>query len=131
MNLYEFYRKNGSDYNAVLHRFCDDEALVLRFVSAFPKDPIFQSLSEAVSTGNYLEMDAQAHTLKGMSGNLGFDQLYSASADMVFNIRQQNYDAALKSYEKVRQTYLNIIEDIEILNQEHDCEQRRRSESPH
>lgn len=115
MNLKELYEEIQSDYKIVLARFCNEESLLSRFVLSFPKDPTYQSLTEAVRAHDNSGIEMQAHTLKGVAGNLGFNKLQDACADVVSCVRQNNLDSIPANYEKLEQEYKLIIDKISMM----------------
>ena len=68
----------GGDYQDVLRRF-RSEALLEKFSVKFLEDTTYQTLRSALEAENAQEAFRAAHTLKGISQNLGFTQLYQAS----------------------------------------------------
>lgn len=112
MELEEFYKKNGSDFTAVLRRFCGDGKIVGVFVKSFPKDPSYQRLSEAVAARDYPAVEQQAHALKGVAANLGLDRLQAACGELVLAVRQDRNEAIFELFQKVEALYQAIIEDI-------------------
>lgn len=115
MNLQELYNKIDSDYTIVLARFCNEESLLNRFVRSFPADPTYQSLADAVMSNNNAGIEIQAHTLKGVAGNLGFNKLQDACSEVVSCIRQNKLDSLPDNYEKVKQEYELIISKISMM----------------
>lgn len=65
--------ENGADVEGTLHRFMGNEALFLRFLLKFKDDMNYAKLVESLDQGNYEEAFKYAHTLKGVSANLGLD----------------------------------------------------------
>lgn len=115
MNLQELYEKIESDYNTVLARFCNEESLLNRFVQSFPTDPTYQNLTNAVISHDNAGIEMQAHTLKGVAGNLGFNRLQDACSDVVSCIRKNMLDTLPDNYEKLKQEYELIINKINMM----------------
>lgn len=65
--------ENGADVEGTLHRFMGNEALFLKFLLKFRDDQNYAGLTECLDQGNYEEAFKYAHTLKGVSANLGLD----------------------------------------------------------
>ncbi|WP_040196114.1 Hpt domain-containing protein [Candidatus Soleaferrea massiliensis] len=112
MKLEELYERIESDYEAVLNRFGNDEGMLEKFVLYFAGDPAFQNLSEAVQTFSFAEIEGYAHTLKGVSGNLGFDRLQAACSELVLYIRQSRYEEIRQGFETVKQEYDAVMDGI-------------------
>ena len=65
--------ENGADVEGTLHRFMGNEALYSKFLLKFGDDTNYAKLVESLDQGNYEEAFKYAHTLKGVSANLGLD----------------------------------------------------------
>lgn len=66
---------NGADVEGALHRFMGNEALYLKFLIKFRSDANYAGLTESLDQANYEEAFKYAHTLKGVSANLGLDPI--------------------------------------------------------
>lgn len=67
--------ENGADVEGTLHRFMGNEALFLKFLLKFKDDMNYRGLLESLDQENYGEAFKYAHTLKGVSANLGLDPI--------------------------------------------------------
>lgn len=81
MNIQQCYQALGGSYEEVLGRL-RSEALIRKFVLKFPADPSYEALHRALDAGDGEEAFRAAHTLKGISQNLGFERLYEASSSL-------------------------------------------------
>ena len=70
----------GVDLDKTMERFMNNEALYLKFLKRFPEDP------------NYEEAFRDAHTLKGVAGNLGLDPFYTVVSALTEELRSRKYD---------------------------------------
>ena len=86
VNIREFYQKIGSDYKDVEKRL-GSEQLIVRIVSKFVADPTYAALQEAFAKEDLQGAFRAAHTLKGVSSNLGFDRLWQTSSDLTEYLR--------------------------------------------
>ena len=77
----------GVDYNTALERFMGKDDLYERFLVKFLDDENFSKLGENIKAGNIGEAFKCAHTLKGLSGNLGFDNLLEEDVRIVEILR--------------------------------------------
>lgn len=115
MNIQEFYKEIGSDYEEVVKRF-GAEALVARFVIKFTGDPTFGKLEAAFAAGDQAGAFRAAHTLKGVSGNLGFGRLWQASSDLTEYLRPGNATEGAKGlFEAVREEYTAVLRALKAL----------------
>ena len=74
MTIQECYQKLGGDFTQVQKRL-PSVSLVKRFITKFLEDGSFSDLCQAVREARREEAFRAAHTLKGVSANLGFDRL--------------------------------------------------------
>lgn len=83
------------------------EARIKKFVLRFQDDPSYGELVNALEKGDVKAAFLAAHTLKGVSQNLGFDPLYRTSSAITEILRAGSLDIGtlmdeLKSnYEKL------------------------------
>ena len=82
----------GVDLDKTMERFMNNEALYLKFLKRFPEDPNYAQLKEHISTGDYEEAFRDAHTLKGVAGNLGLDPFYTVVSALTEELRSRKYD---------------------------------------
>lgn len=105
----------GVDFERTMERFMNNEALYLKFLKRFPEDPNFQALKEALEKRDMADVERAAHTLKGVSANLGLDPVAFHLNEIVRAVRNQEYDNLAQQFEKVQEQYLifkGIIEGI-------------------
>lgn len=96
----EILAQKGFDVDGCLKRFLNNAGLYEKCLKKFLDDDSFQILVEAYEAGNCQEAFKAAHTLKGLTSNLGIDPLYHILQPMV---------------EKLRVDDLNVTEEIEKL----------------
>lgn len=86
MTIQESYAALGGNYEEVAGRFRSDER-ILKFMGLFLKDESFSTLCKALEQNNLEEAFRAAHTLKGVSSNLGFTRLYNSSHELTELLR--------------------------------------------
>lgn len=86
MTLEQCYASIEADYQDVLRRL-RSEKLVQKFVIKFLDDPSFQELLASIEARKSEEAFRAAHTLKGVSQNLGFTPLFTASSTLTEALR--------------------------------------------
>ena len=104
MTIQQCYEAIGSPYEEVFQRL-RSEQLIGKFMVKFLDDPSFWSLLTAMESGDKKAAVLAAHTLKGVSQNLGFIDLYEASAKLTEALRKEEdaaklLDAVKAAYEK-------------------------------
>lgn len=106
----------GFDYNQVLNRFCNNEALMNKFIKKFLQDENYSQLIEAVKAGDYPMVERTAHTLKGVSANLGFDHLFQHCNQMVVDVREKGYEKLEADLKEIVAAYEQVTAFIQALD---------------
>ena len=86
MTIQECYQKLGGDYAQVEKRLPGIH-LIRRFIAKFLDDGNYPELCRAMEQGQTEEAFRAAHTLKGVSANLGFDRLPASSGELTELLR--------------------------------------------
>lgn len=105
----EFLNAVSDNSEAVLARFGSSEMLVKKFMIKFLSDGTFSELNNAVTAADIPRTEAAAHTLKGVSANLGFDKLSSCCKLMVDASRSDDPMTAFEYFTDVKTEYERII----------------------
>lgn len=107
MTIQECYQKMGGDYSQVEKRLPSIN-LVRKFITKFLDDGSFSELCRAMQQGQPAEAFRAAHTLKGVSANLGFGRLMGSSGELTELLRGKTEEIpadAVLLLDKVRQDY--------------------------
>lgn len=115
MTLQEAAEQLGINLEVVLERLCHNESLYIRLLKRIPEDKNFESLKEAVQAGNYEEVEMTAHTIKGVAGNLGLEDLQNSSDAMVQAVRSHKYEELDQLFSNVEEHYLKACEILLLL----------------
>ena len=70
----------GIDYAEAMERFCGNESLFARIAVKYLDDPHVDALEAAMASGDAAAAEREAHSLKGVAGNLSFVRLYDLAA---------------------------------------------------
>ena len=116
MTIHELYDSIGSDFEAALARMMK-ESFMVRLVNKYPSDKSFEKLGAAISEKDYGVAFEAAHTLKGLSMNLGFDELGKAASDITEKLRANDYDGIESYYDAVKEKYEKVIAAIAQLDE--------------
>ena len=118
MTIKECYAKMGGDYEDVLRRLMND-ALIKRFLVKFLDDQSFAGLTAAFDAGDADAAFREAHTLKGVSMNLGLGALGASASGLTELLRGGAATSeVLEFYGKVRADYENVVTCIRELLQD-------------
>lgn len=107
MTIEQCYQQLHGDYAQVLQRL-PSPALVERFIGKFLDDGSFSELSSAMAAGQTETAFRAAHTLKGVSANLGFEQLRQSASNLTELLRGKTGTVPAEAFplmEQVRQDY--------------------------
>ena len=87
MTLSELYKTVGGDIDDVLERL-EDAEIVESFVLRFEDDPSFYALLRGLKENDLKSAFRAAHTLKGISFNLGFRRLGDFASVLCDELRE-------------------------------------------
>lgn len=100
-----------------LARFLGNEALLLRFLGKFAQDPNFSALCAALEEGRTRDAFLAAHTLKGVTGNLSMQALFTQISDLVEDLRREDLEAARTRLPAVRAQYQRVLDALAVLQE--------------
>ncbi|WP_418667060.1 Hpt domain-containing protein [Allofournierella sp.] len=83
----EILESYGSNYEETMERFLEDETFYLKILGMLLKDASMKKLHDALDSKDVAAAFDAAHTLKGISGNLGLTPFYAAVCTMVEALR--------------------------------------------
>ena len=86
MTIQECYRQLDGDFSQA-EKMLLSEKLVERFIAKFPDDGSFSNLCAAMENGDCDRAFRAAHTLKGVSGNLCLNRLFSSVSRLAEALR--------------------------------------------
>lgn len=89
-------RSIGIELDQALDRCMDCEELYQTLLEMFLEDENFEELQQAVTAGNVERAFQCAHTLKGVTGNIGFEPLFSQIVPLVEIFRKGNFPADIQ-----------------------------------
>ena len=93
----------GGDYNGAVARFVGSEEIYEQFLYRFTEDKNLTQLEEFLSKGDINTAFKRAHTLKGLSGNYGFNKMYEATVPVVEILREGNAEGIEEPLEELKE----------------------------
>lgn len=100
----------GIDYESGVKRLTGNTEMYERFLQMFVEDDSFKNLDDAMHSHNYQEAFLQAHTLKGVAGNLSMEKFYQNIILFVEMLRNSaDIPGAVKIYPEIKKEYEDII----------------------
>ena len=117
----EIFEAYGGNYDNTLGRFLGNESMYLRLLKMFFQDENMCLLGTAIENQEWRAAFEAAHTLIGVTGNMGLDPLYDAVCNIVEPLRLDDgqtdyaalYQIIQQEYEKVTQLYQQLTEGAE------------------
>lgn len=84
--------KANVDFDGAINRFIGSEDIYEEFLYRFPDDKNLSQLEEFLSKGDIESAFKKAHTLKGVTSNYGFINVYEAVIPVVEILRSGSSD---------------------------------------
>lgn len=112
MTLLEELSENGVDINDGLGRLMNNSAIYEKLLKKLPDSINKQEVLSFIDSGDIETATRNAHTIKGVTGNLSVTPLYTAYTEIVNLLRAGKIDEARKLYVDtlpVQKTLLDII----------------------
>ena len=97
--------ENGADVATTLKRFMGNETIYLKFIMKFLDDKNYEAIKDGLMQNDYEKAFTGAHSLKGVSGNLGLNPVYEAASEMselLRNAKDHEIDAEKLQEVKVK-----------------------------
>jgi len=107
------------DIDGVRERLeCDDDFLA-EIWDAFREEArkLETELTAAIETGDLYAVEFRAHSLKGMSANIGAHRLMSVASDMERAARSKDSEAVRGKYPELAASIRSVIKEIDELIQ--------------
>lgn len=94
MSLFEELNNLGADTEGALQRFMNNTALYEKFLGKLTENVNNLKVMPYLDDGDYETALSNAHTLKGVTGNLSITPLYKAYSDIVAMLRANEPEKA-------------------------------------
>lgn len=121
MELKEFYKEIGADADVVIKRMGLTEKHLKKYLRKFMDNQEYKKLSKAVAEQDYYNVEWAAHTIKGVTANLGLTILFDDFQKIVDSVRNEKnkdidrlYQDASVDYEHV----MNLLAKVDLDEQQ-------------
>lgn len=101
MKLNELESVISIDIKSSLARFGNMESFYVKFLKKFVDDKSFEVLSEGIEQRDIKVISESAHTLKGVTGNLGLTKLFEISQELM-KAKDLSEEKILALYEELK-----------------------------
>ena len=109
-NLRAALSSYGIDYDDAMDRFGGNAELFFRLARKYLDGDNYARLVSAMEMHDFDEAYRQAHSLKGVAGNLSFTKLYTIAAEIASNLREGEYVAAESYLPDAKAAHERIVE---------------------
>lgn len=82
--------ESGADVDITLKRFMGNEAIYMKFILKFLEDKNYNIIMDSLEKKDYAGAFSGAHSLKGVSGNLGLTPVYELSSQITELLRDKS-----------------------------------------
>lgn len=104
----------GVDAQDGLKRFAGNGELYEKFLHKFLDDDNYAKIAPALEAEDWAAAQAAAHTVKGVSGNLGMKIVFKESSALVTALQDKQYTEAMMIYTKLAQAYRQVVEILQV-----------------
>lgn len=101
-------KEYGVSIDEITERFMGDMELYFMCLNEFLSDNNFKTLEKALSDGDNQTAFEAAHSLKGMSGNMGLAPMYKAVCELSDALKIKDYSNLDAQYARVSAEYDKI-----------------------
>lgn len=112
MSLLDELKENGADTADGLNRLMNNEAIYVKLLKKLPDSISQQEVLPFIDSGDIETATRNAHTIKGVTGNLSITPLYKNYTEIVNLLRAGKVDEARKLYVEtvpVQEKFIEII----------------------
>lgn len=102
----------GFQVTPTMERFGNSEAMYKRFLTMFAQDQNIETLKDACNEHDAEKMFKSAHTIKGMSANLGLSKVLELTSKMCELYRSGKMDEAFALLPSLTEVYEETITTI-------------------
>ena len=103
----------GVDVPLALERFVGDEEMYVHCLDLFINDKAFPELGYALDAADFKTAFEKAHSLKGVSANLGLQPLYEKICEIVEPLRA--VDTVIPSLSELDAQYKAVLDGLEVV----------------
>ena len=108
MTIRDFYVSINGSYDDFLSRVGTEER-AKKYIKMFTMDPTYNELNSAIAAQDFVSAFRAIHTLKGLAGNLAFNDFYQSCCALTEILRTYNGEDYSTALEEVNCKYQAII----------------------
>ena len=111
----EALKEVGVDYAAGVLHFAGKEELYVKYLRKYGEDHHLQDAVAAYEKTDYKEVLDQIHALKGLSGTLGFSQMFQSASAIVTDLRREEYQTIGEQLKQMQLHQKKLLVAIEAI----------------
>lgn len=111
----EALKEVGVDYTAGVLHFAGKEELYVKYLRKYGEDHHLQDAVAAYEKTDYKEVLDQIHALKGLSGTLGFSQMFQSASAIVTDLRREEYQTIGEQLKQMQLHQKKLLVAIEAI----------------
>ncbi|OJF77374.1 MAG: hypothetical protein BKP49_02615 [Treponema sp. CETP13] len=100
------------DVDTSLIRFLNNTDMYIKYIKEFGSDNSIYDLEKYFTHKEWQKAFEKAHTLKGITGNLGILTLYDKFSKICIAYRKNNFEEMKKIYAKTKREYEDMCKHI-------------------
>lgn len=104
------------DIKSSLARFGNMESFYVKYLKKFIDDKSFENLKQALENNDIGKVGEEAHTLKGVAGNLGLTKIYKYSMEIMELAKENSVDKIKSVTEKLEEEMSKVVEVLKKLD---------------
>lgn len=106
----ELLMKANIDYENGKKRFAGNEPLYEKYLLKFKEDTHYEAAKAAFEAGDYETLLKEAHSLKGVAGTLGLQDIFQSCSNIVTALRSENGEQVPQLFATLKQAYEKTME---------------------
>lgn len=103
------FKEIGVDINGAISRLCGNRELYKKLLFKFLSDKSYEQLVNSIIINDYKNIELYAHTLKGLSSNLGFIDLSKSCVNILENVRRKEFHLLNENKKILSEQYEDLI----------------------
>ena len=110
--ILEELQKLNVDVEISLERFLGNADMYIGFIKEFPSDKSIYTIENYLDEEKWEHAFEIAHTLKGVTGNLGMTTMFEDFSKMCVAYRKNDYTEMKTIYNKIKNDYTDMCKHI-------------------
>jgi len=110
VEILKHLQNNNIDTSSALERFLDNQEMYIMYIKKFAQDPSFYQIEKYLTDKKWEQAFELTHALKGITGNLGITELFTAFSQIAVAYRKQDFTEMKDLYFKTKKKYIQTCD---------------------